>query len=184
MNETLEIKVNEIESMIAENVEKIKEALKNGQKDVDELREELMSCINLDEKYKFVLANESTLKVFFETGEFDKNNRPVIVSLYFKYVIYEDSENKESFTINTWGDDSFDPTSENYVVDYYSLIGLFCSNKDVCRAIKEIMRKVYYKARIFRDINIYLKNEVIKLKRENAKTDYKKSSIRTYSNQF
>ena len=173
MNETLEIKVNEIESMIAANVEKIKETLKNGQKDVDELREELMSCINLDEKYKFVLANESTLKVFFETGEFDKNNRPVIVSLYFKYVVYEDSENKESFTINTWGDDSFDPTSENYVVDYYSLIGLFCSNKDVCRAIKEIMRKVYYKVRIFRNINIYLRSEVIKLKRENVKTDYK-----------
>lgn len=173
MNETLEIKVNEIESMIAANAEKIKEALKNGQKDVDELREELLSGFDLDEKYKFVLANESTLKVFFETGEFDKNNSPVIVSLYFKYVSYEDSENKESFTINTWGDDSFDPTSENYVVDYYSLIGLFCLNKGVCRAIKEIMRKVYYKVRIFRDINIYLRSEITKLKRENIKTDYK-----------
>lgn len=185
MNENLKIKVDEIESMIAANVEKIKEALKNGQKDVDELREELLSGFDLNEKYKFVLVNESTLKIFFETGEFDKNNRPVIVSLYFKYVIYEDSENKESFTINTWGDDSFDPTSENYLVDYYSFIGLFCSNKDVCRAIKEIMRKVYCKVRIFRDINFYLKNEVIKLKRENTKTDYKNHQfvlIQTNSN--
>lgn len=32
MNETLEIKVNEIESMIAANAEKIKEALKMGKK--------------------------------------------------------------------------------------------------------------------------------------------------------
>lgn len=166
MNETLEIKVNEIESIIAANVEKIKETLKNGQKDVDELREELMSFLNIGKKYKFVLVNESTLKVFFETGEFDKNNRPVIVSLYFKYVIYEDSENKESFTINTWGDDSFDPTSENYLVDYYSLIGLFCSNKDVCRAIKEIMRKVYYKVNNFRSFNFYLRQELVNLKNE------------------
>ena len=165
MNETLELKIKEIDSMIAINKENIVETLKYGQKLVDELREELLSGFDLDEKYKFILLNESTLKVFFETGEFDKNNRPVIVSLYFKYVIYEDSENKESFTINTCAADSFDPTGENYLVDYYSLIGLFCFNKGVCRAIKEIMRKVYYKVNHFRNFNFYLRQELVNLKR-------------------
>lgn len=172
MNETLELKIKEIDSMIAINKENIVETLKYGQKLVDDLREELLSGFDLDEKYKFVLVNESTLKIFFETGEFDKNNRPVIVSLYFKYVIYEDLENKESFTINTWGDDSFDPTSENYLVDYYSLIGLFCFNKGVTKRIKEIMQIIYYKVNNFRNFNFYLRQELVNLKNEYKNHEY------------
>ena len=172
MNETLELKIKEIDSMIAINKENIVETLKYGQKLVDDLREELLSGFDLDEKYKFVLVNESTLKIFFETGEFDKNNRPVIVSLYFKYVVYEDLENKESFTINTWGDDSFDPTSENYLVDYYSLIGLFSLNRGVTKHIKEMMQIIYYKVNNFRNFNFYLRQELVNLKNEYKNHEY------------
>lgn len=171
MNETLEIKIKEIESMIAINKEKIVETLKDGQKLVDDLREKVMSIFNLDEKYKFTLVNEATLRIQFETGEFWKNNTPVIASMYFKYN-YEELENKESFTINTCADDSFDPTGENYLVDYYSLIGLFCFNKDVTERIKEIMRTVYYKVNHFRNFNFYLRQELVNLKNECKNHEY------------
>ena len=176
MNETLEIKIKEIESMIAINKEKIVETLKHGQKLVDDVREKVMSIFNLDEKYKFSLVNEATLRIQFETGEFWKNNTPVIASIYFKYN-YEELENKESFTINTCAADSFDPTGENYLVDYYSLIGLFCFNKDVTKRIKEIMRTVYYKVNHFRNFNFYLRNELNNLK--NNDNNYECALIQT-----
>ena len=171
MDEVLEIKIKEIESMIAINKEKIVETLKDGQKLIDDLREKVISIFNLDEKYKFTLVNEATLRIQFETGEFWKNNTPVIASMYFKYN-YEDLENKESFTINTCADDSFDPTGENYLVDYYSLVGLFCFNKDVTERIKEIMRTVYYKVNNFRNFNFYLRQELVNLKNEYKNHEY------------
>ena len=81
----MNVNIKEIESMIAINKEKIVETLKDGQKLVDDLREKVLSIFNLDEKYKFTLVNEATLRIQFETGEFWKNNTPVIASMYFKY---------------------------------------------------------------------------------------------------
>lgn len=170
----LETKIKERESMIAANVEKIAEVLKYGQKVIDDLREELMSVFNIDEKYKFVLANESTLKVEFETGEFWNNGTPIRTSIDFKY---EELENKESFTINPYTAGSFDPTGKSYLIDYYSLVGLFCSNKDVTNAIKRIMREIYCKVTQIREVNYFIRAELANLKNERP-TENKFDSIK------
>ena len=127
---------------------------------------EIKTKFGLDSKYNFILKDERSLAIEFETGEFYNDGTPKHTHLD---VIYEKSweDNGDySLSINPYTAGPFDPLGSSYLVDYYKLVGLICSNKEFTNAIKNLMYEYTKKNEPIRNEIYSIENKIREAKRK------------------
>ena len=105
----------------------------------------------LDSKYNFILESETSLMIEFETGDFYKDGTPKHTHLDVRYEKSWGANDDYSLYINPYTAGSFDPLGSSYLIDYYKLVGLVCSNKEFTNAIKNLMHEYTKKNEPIRD---------------------------------
>lgn len=166
MNETFELKIKELQSTVTEQVNVLHDILEEFQAKFNEIR----SKFNVDEKYKFILKGEANLNIEFETGEFYKDGTPkktgIEITFQKDWISCEKTELGYTFKINPYTAGSFDPTSNSYLVDYYGLVGMICSNKEFSNTIKSTMHELAIKVNPVRNKISDIRHEIAVLKSE------------------
>ena len=132
---------------------------------------EIKTKFGLDSKYNFILKDERSLAIEFETGEFYNDGTPKHTHLDIRY-------DKSWGTNDIWGTDddylfinpytagSFDPIGSSYLVDYYKLVGFICSNEEFTNAIKKLMYEYTKKNKLIKDEIYSIEDNVREIKRK------------------
>ena len=110
----------------------------------------------LDNKYNFILKDETLLLIEFETGEFYNDGNPKhnhIEIVFVKSCGYNDDY---FFSINPYAP-GLEPIDSNYLINYCELVELICSNEEFRNAIKNLMHEYAKK-------NENIKNEICDIK--------------------
>ena len=128
----------------------------------------LKENFGLDKKYNLILKDETSLLIDFETGEFYNDGTPKHTHIKINYENLWESPNDYSFSINPYTAGSFDPTGSNYLVDYYKLVGLICSNMEFTNAIKSLMHEYTKKNEPIRTEIYELRNKIREIETNEA----------------
>ena len=120
----------------------------------------------LQNKYNFILKSETSLIIEFETGDFYKDGTPRHTHLDVRYEKSWGVNDDYSLSINPYTAGSFDPIGSSYLVDYYKLVGLICSNKELTNAIKNLMHEYTKKNEPIRNEIYSIENKIREAKRK------------------
>ena len=127
---------------------------------------EIKTKFGLDSKYNFILKSETSLMIEFETGDFYKDGTPKHTHLDIRYEKSWGANDDYSLSINPYTAGSFDPTGSSYLIDYYKLVGLICSNKEFTNAIKNLMHEYTKKNEPIRDEIYSIEDKIREAKRK------------------
>lgn len=139
--------MNEFDSLIEVKRNELKVNNESYSKKLNEIK----TKFGLDSKYNFILKSETSLMIEFETGDFYKDGTPKHTHLDVRYEKSWGTNDDYSLSINPYTAGSFDPTGSSYLIDYYKLVGLICSNKKFTNAIKNLMHEYTKKNEPIRD---------------------------------
>ena len=127
---------------------------------------EIKTKFGLDSKYNFILKSETSLMIEFETGDFYKDGTPKHTHLDVRYEKSWGANDDYSLSINPYTAGSFDPTGSSYLIDYYKLVGLICSNKEFTNTIKNLMHEYTKKNEPIRDEIYSIEDKIREAKRK------------------
>ena len=164
MNESLQKEIGKLYSIIEA---KHKELKANNELYLNKFNE-VKAKFGLGKKYNFILKEETSLMIDFETGEFYNDGTPKHTHITFKYENSFISANDYSFSINPYTAGSFDPTGSSYLVDYYKLIGFICSNTEFTNAVKSLMHEYTKKNEPIRTEIYNLRNKIREIETNEA----------------
>ena len=139
--------MNEFDSLIEVKRNELKVNNESYSKKLNEIK----TKFGIDSKYNFILKNETLLMIEFETGDFYKDGAPKHTHLDIRYEKSWGANDDYSLSINPYTAGSFDPTGSSYLIDYYKLVGLICSNKEFTNTIKNLMHEYTKKNEPIRD---------------------------------
>ena len=159
--------MNEFDSLIEVKRNELKVNNESYSKKLNEIK----TKFGLDSKYNFILKSETLLMIEFETGDFYKDGTPMHTHLDIRYEKSWAANDEHSFeysyfSINPYTAGSFDPLGSSYLVDYYKLVGLICSNKEFTNAIKNLMHEYTKKNEPIRDEIYSIEDKIIEAKRK------------------
>ena len=127
---------------------------------------EIKTKFGIDSKYNFILKSETSLMIEFETGDFYKDGTPKHTHLDVRYEKSWGANDDYSLSINPYTAGSFDPTGSSYLIDYYKLVGLICSNKEFTNTIKNLMHEYTKKNEPIRDEIYSIEDKIREAKRK------------------
>ena len=159
--------MNEFDSLIEVKRNELKVNNESYSKKLNEIKTKF--CLN--SKYNFILKSETLLMIEFETGDFYKDGTPmhthldVIYEKSWEVLSWEDNGDY-SLSINPYTAGPFDPLGSSYLVDYYKLVGLICSNKEFTNAIKNLMHEYTKKNEPIRDEIYSIEDKIREAKRK------------------
>ena len=154
--------MNEFDSLIEVKRNELKVNNESYSKKLNEIK----TKFGIDSKYNFILKNETSLMIEFETGDFYKDGTPEHTHLDVRYEKSWGANDDYSLSINPYTAGSFDPLSSSYLVDYYKLVGLICYNKEFTNAIKNLMHEYTKKNEPIRDEIYSIENKIREAKRK------------------
>ena len=159
--------MNEFDSLIEVKRNELKVNNESYSKKLNEIK----TKFGLDSKYNFILKSETLLMIEFETGDFYKDGTPMHTHLDIRYEKSWAANDEHSFeysyfSINPYTAGSFDPLGSSYLVDYYKLVGLICSNKEFTNAIKNLMHEYTKKNEPIRDEIYSIEDKIREAKRK------------------
>lgn len=154
--------MNEFDSLI----EVKRNELKINNESYSKKLNEIKTKFGLDSKYNFILKSETSLMIEFETGDFYKDGTPRHTHLDIRYEKSWGANDDYSLSINPYTAGSFDPTGSSYLVDYYKLVGLICSNKEFTNTIKNLMHEYTKKNEPIRDEIYSIEDKIREAKRK------------------
>ena len=154
--------MKEFESLIEVKFNELKVNNESYSKKLNEIK----AKFGLDSKYNFILKNETSLMIEFETGDFYKDGTPKHTHLDVRYEKSWGANDDYSLSINPYTAGSFDPTGSSYLIDYYKLVGLICSNKEFTNAIKNLMHEYTKKNEPIRDEIYSIEDKIREAKRK------------------
>lgn len=154
--------MNEFDSLI----EVKRNELKTNNESYSKKLNEIKTKFGLDSKYNFILKSETSLMIEFETGDFYKDGTSKHTHLDIRYEKSWGANDDYSLSINPYTAGSFDPLSSSYLVDYYKLVGLICSNKEFTNAIKNLMHEYTKKNEPIRDEIYSIEDKIREAKRK------------------
>ena len=154
--------MNEFDSLIEVKRNELKVNNESYSKKLNEIK----TKFGLDIKYNFILKSETSLMIEFETGDFYKDGTPKHTHLDVRYEKSWGANDDYSLSINPYTAGSFDPTCSSYLIDYYKLVGLICSNKEFTNAIKNLMHEYTKKNEPIRDEIYSIEDKIREAKRK------------------
>lgn len=154
--------MNEFDSLI----EVKRNELKINNESYSKKLNEIKTKFGLDSKYNFILKSETSLMIEFETGDFYKDGTPKHTHLDIRYENSWGANDDYSLSINPYTAGSFDHTGSSYLIDYYKLVGLICSNKEFTNAIKNLMHEYTKKNEPIRDEIYSIEDKIREAKRK------------------
>ena len=154
--------MNEFDSLIEVKRNELKVNNESYSKKLNEIK----TKFGLDSKYNFILKSETSLMIEFETGDFYKDGTPRHTHLDIRYEKSWGANDDYSLSINPYTAGSFDPTGSSYLIDYYKLVGLICSNKEFTNAIKNLMHEYTKKNEPIRNEIYSIENKIREAKRK------------------
>ncbi len=154
--------MNEFDSLIEVKRNELKVNNESYSKKLNEIK----TKFGIDSKYNFILKSETSLMIEFETGDFYKDGTPKHTHLDVRYEKSWGANDDYSLSINPYTAGSFDPLSSSYLVDYYKLVGLICSNKEFTNAIKNLMHEYTKKNEPIRDEIYSIEDKIREAKRK------------------
>ena len=154
--------MNEFDSLIEVKRNELKVNNESYSKKLNEIK----TKFGLDIKYNFILKSETSLMIEFETGDFYKDGTPKHTHLDIRYEKSWGANDDYSLSINPYTAGSFDPTGSSYLIDYYKLVGLICSNKEFTNAIKNLMHEYTKKNEPIRDEIYSIEDKIREAKRK------------------
>lgn len=154
--------MGEFDSLIESKCNELKVNNEFYSKKLNEIKENF----GLDNKYNFILKNETLLMIEFETGDFYNDGTPKHTHLDIRYEKSWGANDGYSFSINPYTAGLFDPLSSNYLVDYYNLVGFICSNKEFTNEIKNLIHEYTKKNESIRDEIYRIENKIREAKRK------------------
>ena len=154
--------MNEFDSLIEVKRNELKVNNESYSKKLNEIK----TKFGLDSKYNFILKSETSLMIEFETGDFYKDGTPKHTHLDVRYEKSWGANDDYSLSINPYTAGSFDPTGSSYLIDYYKLVGLICSNKEFTNAIKNLMHEYTKKNEPIRDEIYSIEDKIREAKRK------------------
>ena len=154
--------MNEFDSLIEVKRNELKVNNESYSKKLNEIKTKF--C--LDSKYNFILKSETSLMIEFETGDFYKDGTPKHTHLDVRYEKSWGANDDYSLSINPYTAGSFDPLGSSYLIDYYKLVGLICSNKEFTNAIKNLMHEYTKKNEPIRDEIYSIEDKIREAKRK------------------
>ena len=154
--------MNEFDSLIEVKLNELKVNNESYSKKLNEIK----TKFGLDSKYNFILKSETSLIIEFETGDFYKDGTPRHTHLDVRYEKSWGANDDYSLSINPYTAGSFDPTGSSYLIDYYKLVGLICSNKEFTNAINNLMHEYTKKNEPIRDEIYSIEDKIREAKRK------------------
>ena len=154
--------MNEFDSLIEVKRNELKVNNESYSKKLNEIK----TKFGLESKYNFILKSETSLMIEFETGDFYKDGTPKHTHLDVRYEKSWGVNDDYSLSINPYTAGSFDPTGSSYLIDYYKLVGLICSNKEFTNAIKNLMHEYTKKNEPIRDEIYSIEDKIREAKRK------------------
>ena len=146
---------------------KLKELKSNNEFYLNKFNE-VKENFGLGKKYNFILKDETSLLIDFETGEFYNDGTSKHTHIKISYENLWESPNDYSFSINPYTAGSFDPTGSSYLVDYYKLVGFICSNTEFTNTIKSLMHEYTKKNEPIRTEIYEIKNKIREIETNEA----------------